>query len=253
MKAVMMDHQKFITMEETSKGQAERFNGLYRAAAAAALLIVLAGLTDALTSMGVEARDNRAYAVTEWFALFQADWFGAFSRLGLINIMTISLGIPVYLAFYRAFRRQSRALAAFAAILFFIGAAVYFSSNTLFSLYGLSRQYAAAPAAQRPLLEAAGQALLAQGADLTPGTFTGLLFTQAAGLLITGAMLRGTVFSRWVGGLGLAGYSLMIVFFVLTAFVPARYAAAMLIAAPGGLLLMSYQVMLARRFYQMSK
>src|SRR5690606_8908388 len=140
--------------------------------------IVLAGLTDAITSIGITARDNRSVAVVEWFALFQTHPFEAFSLLGVINIVTLSLGIPIYLAIMQAFRRQRPALAAIAVILFITGAAVYLSSNTVFPLFALSRQYTGAPDAQKSLLEAAGQALLAQGADLTPGTFVGLLFTQ---------------------------------------------------------------------------
>ncbi len=225
---------------------------LYRVAALMSLLIVLAGLTDAITSMGVEAYDNRAAAISDWLALFQDDSFAAFSRLGLINIITLSLGIPIYLAFQRAFQ-QRRALVAFASMLFFIGTAVYLSSNTVFPLYALSQQYATAPAAQKPMLEAAGQALLEQGADLTPGTFLGLAFTQIAGILIATTMLRSAIFSRWTGRLGLAGFSVMLIFFSLAAFLPDHYDTAMLISAPGGLLLVAYQLMLARRFFQLAK
>jgi hypothetical protein len=244
---------EYMKMEQTISVSGAYSKTLYRVAAIMALLIVLAGLIDAVTSMGMEAQDNRTIAITEWFTLFQTHRFAAFSRLGLINIITLSLGIPIYLAFNQAFRQQRPALAAFASILFFTGTAVYLSSNTVFPLFALSQQYAAAPAAQKPLLEAAGQALLAQGADLTPGTFFGLFFAQAAGLLITSAMLRGPIFSKWAGRAGLAGFSLMSVFFILTAFVPERYDTAMLIAAPGALLMIAYQLILARRFFQLSK
>lgn len=230
---------------------------LYRAAGAMALAIVLVGLIDAVTSMGIEVRDNRTIDIVEWFTLFQTNRFTAFSSLGLINIFTISLGIPIYLAFTQAYRQEhmaaAPAIAAFASILFFIGAAVYLSSNSVFSLFAISQQYAAASAAQRPVLEAAGRALLAQGADLTSGTFIGLFFTQVAGLLITSSMLRRTVFGKLTGGTGLAGFSLMAVFFMLAAFAPDRYDMALLISAPGGICLMAYQLMLARRFFQMGR
>ncbi len=226
---------------------------LYRVAAAMAVLIILAGLTDALTSMGAEARDNSTVSIIEWFTLFQTDRFAAFSRLGVINITTLSLCIPIYLAFTQAFRQHRPALAMLASILFFIGTAVYLSSNTVFSLFALSQQYATASEAHKPLLEAAGRALLAQGADLTSGTFVGLFLTQIAGLLITSGMLRGEVFGKWTGWLGLVGYSLMSTFFILTAFVPSQYNTAMLIAAPGALFMIAYQILLARRFFQLSK
>jgi hypothetical protein len=226
---------------------------LYKVAGTMAVLIVVAGLIDALTSMGIEARDNRTVNILEWFTLFQTNRFAAFSSLGLINILSLSLGIPIYLAFNQAYRQERPVLTAFASILFFIGMAVYVSSNTVFPLFAISQQYSASPAAQKPVLEAAGRALLVQGADLTSGTFLGLGLTQMAGLLMTSIMLRGNVFSRWTGRVGLAGFSLMSVFFFLTAFAPERYATAMIIAAPGGLILIAYQILLARKFFEFGR
>jgi hypothetical protein len=227
---------------------------LYKTAGIMALLIALAGMVDAITSnMGAGARGNGTINIVEWFALFQTKPFSAFSNLGMINIITLSLGIPLYLAFNQALHQDHPALTALASILFFIGVAVYMSSNTVFALFAISRQYASSPEAQKPLLEAAGRALLAQGADLTPGTFFGLLFTQTAGLLITSLMLRGKTFGIWTGLAGLAGFSLTTIFFILAAFYPAQFAAAMLFAMPGGLILTAYQIMLARRFFQMSR
>lgn len=231
------------------------WKSFYKVAAILALLIVLAGLVDTVSSMlGGEAQENSTIDVAEFFALFQRRPFYAFSYLGMINIITLSLGIPIYLALYHAHRQAQPALAALAAVLFFIGTAIYISSNTVFSLFALSRQYAAAAEAQKPLLEASGRALLAQGADLTPGTFMGFFFTQLAGLLVTGGvMLPGKVFSKWTAWSGLAGFVLTSIFFVLSAFLPQRFALAMGFAMPGGLLLMAYQIMLARRFLQLAR
>lgn len=244
-------------MEQTMTIPNKPWKTLYRVAGVMAILIILAGLTDAITSMGMEARDNSTISIIEWFTLFQTDRFAAFSRLGVINITTLSLCIPIYLAFTQAFARtdlQHRpARAMLASILFFIGTAVYLSSNTVFSLFALSQQYATAAETQKPLLEAAGRAVLTQGADLTSGTFVGLFLTQIAGLLITSGMLRGTVFGKWTGWLGLVGFGLMSVFFILTAFVPDQYNTAMLIAALGAFLMIAYQIMLARRFFQLGR
>ena len=216
-----------------------------------AILIVLVGVTDVITSMGVTAQDNRTIPVIEWLTLFQSHQFEAFSRLGVINMLTLSLSIPIFLAFNQAFRKERPLLVAFASTLFFVGTAVYLSSNTVFALFAVSQKYAEISDLQKPILEATSQSLLEQGADLTPGTFLGLFFTQIAGLLITSAMLRGKIFGKWIGWIGLTGYSIMTIFFILTAFFPAHYAAAMLVAAPGGLILLIYQIMLARKFLQL--
>ncbi len=240
-------------MYQTSIISSTQSKAIYKVAAVLAVLIVAVGLIDAITSMGRAAQDNRIIPTVEWFTLFQSSRFEAFSRLGVINVITLTFSIPIYLAFNQAFRKDRPALAALASIVFFIGAAVYLSSNTVFALFAVSQQYATATAVQKPLLEAAGHALLAQGADLTSGTFVGLFFTQIAGLLITGTMLRWSVFGKWTGRLGLAGFGLMSVFFILTAFFPARYDTAMVVAAPGALIMMTYQILLARKFFQMGR
>ncbi len=238
-------------MEQTKSNSNTRVGIFYRVVGVLAILIVLAGLTDVITSMGAGAQDNRTILLTEWFTLFQAHRFEAFSRLGIINMLTLSLSIPIYLAYNHVFRKEQPVIAAFASILFFIGTAVYLSSNTVFALFSVSQQYSAASAIQKPVLEAAGQGLLQQGADLTPGTFFGLFLTQMAGLLITSAMLPGKVFEKWIGWTGLTGFGIMTVFFILTAFFPELYSTAIMIAAPGGLILMTYHVMLARKFFQL--
>lgn len=240
-------------MEQTRLVSNTQSKVFYKAAGVLAILIVLAGLTDVITSMGTAAQNNSTVSIIEWFTLFQTNRFAAFSRLGLINILTLSLSIPIYLAFTQAFRQHRPALAGLASALFFIGTSVYLSSNTVFPLFAISQQYATAAETHKPLLEAAGRAVLAQGADLTTGTFVGLFITQIAGMLITSGMLRGEVFGKWTGIMGLVGFSLMSVFFILTAFVPAQYDTAILIAAPGALFMITYQILMARRFFQLGR
>lgn len=238
-------------MELTTNTSNMQFRSSYRVAGVLALLIVLSGLMDAATSMGAEAQANNSIQISEWFTLFQTNRFEAFSRLGVINMLTLSLSIPIYLAFNQAFRKERPLLTAFASVLFFVGTAVYLSSNTVFALFSVSQQFSAASASQKLFLEAAGQSLLQQGADLTSGTVLGLLMTQTAGLFITGAMTHGKVFGKWIGWAGLIGYGVMTVFFILTAFFPNLYNMAMMVAAPGALIMMIYQIMLARKFFQL--
>ncbi len=225
----------------------------YKLAGIAALLIVLVGVLDIVLSIITgEAKANHIVTVSEWFDLFQSNRISALSNLGLINIITLTLGIPIYLALFNLHRKSNPAFVGLSAIFFFIGTAVYFSSNTIFSMLALSNQYALASEVQKPLLEAAGRAALSMGADLTPGTFMGLLLTQIAGIIITFIMLRGIIFSRWTAGFGLFGYSCMVVFFSITAFVPSIFYTAMMISMLGGLSLMAYHILFARKLIQLS-
>ncbi len=231
-----------------------RWKGFYKFAAALAILIVLVGLVDTVTSMlGGEAHENSAVSVVEWFTLFQTNRVAALGNLGLFNIFTLSLGIPLYLALFNVHRQNHPSFAALAVILFVMGTAIYISSNTVFSMLSLSNQYVVAGEAQKPLLEAAGRALLAQGADLMPGTFMGFLFTQSAAMLMALVLLRSGVFSKTTGWLGVVGFGLMLVFFIIAAFAPAQFTTAMMISAPGGLLLMAYHILIARRLFQLAK
>ncbi len=246
--------RKQVKMERSNNKTTDPWQALYKTAAVLAMLIVLAGLIDTITSMlGGEVRQNSAIGIVEWFSLFQNRPFSAFSYLGLINMVTLSLSAPIFLALCRAHWKTQPAFAALATVFFFMGVAIYISTNTVFSLFALSRQYAAAAEAQKPFLEASGRALLALGADLTPGTFKGFFFTQMAGLLMTGVMLRGRVFGKWTGWFGLAGYILMSIFFVLAAFVPESFNLAVAVSMPGGLLLLAYHILLAKGFFQLSR
>lgn len=231
-----------------------QWKSYYRLAAIAALLIVLVGIGDIVISMSAgEAQENTAVTVTEWFALFQTSPVTALSNLGLINIITMTLGIPVYLALYNAHRPSNPGFALLSAVVFFIGAAIYISSNTVFSMLALSSQYAAANETQKPLLEAAARAALAQGADLTPGTFMGLVYTQIGGLIMALVMLRAKIFGKWTAWLGIVGYAGMVIFFSLTAFAPQTFAVGMMISMVAGLALMAYHILFARRLFQLSK
>jgi hypothetical protein len=226
----------------------------YIFAAIAALLIVVVGLVDSVTSMSAgEAQANNAIGVQDWFALFQSNRLSALGNLGLFNILTLSLGVPVYLALYNIHRQSLPSLAALAAVLFVMGTAIYLSSNTVFSMLALSEQYAVASGEQKLLLEGAGRALLAQGADLTPGTYMGFFFTQIAGMLMAIVLMRGGVFGKIAGWLGTVGFGVMLIFFTIAAFAPSHFNTAILISAPGGLLLIAYQILLARKLFQLAR
>lgn len=241
-------------MEKSKIESDARWKTFNRLAATMALLIVLVGLIDTVTSMlGGAAHENTTVSVLDWFQLFETNRLNALGNLGLFNILTLSFGIPLYLALFRLHREINPAFAGLAAVLFVMGTTIYISSNTVFSMLALSNQYVLAGESQKPLLEAAGRALLAQGADLTLGTFMGFLFSQTAGLIMAIVVLRGGIFSKVTGWLGAAGFAVMLVFFSMAAFFPAQFNTAIMISAPGGLLLLAYNILLARRLFQLAR
>jgi hypothetical protein len=120
-------------------------------------------------------------------------------------------------------------------------------------MQALSSQYASASETQKPLLEAAGRAALAQGADLTPGTFLGLTLSTIGGFIMALVMLGGRLFGKWTAWLGLIGYCCMMVFFPLAAFVPQQFNIAVMISMFGGLSLMAYYILISRKLLRSAK
>jgi hypothetical protein len=131
----------------------------YRVGGASVLLTILVVLAEIAIGFlpGVALATQRTVAVADWFTLFQSNWFLGLRNLGLLNLIGAALLTPAFLAIYFALRREVEPWAAAGVILFFVGMAVYLSTNRAFAMLSLSGQYARAITdAQRTLL--AGQA-----------------------------------------------------------------------------------------------
>ena len=229
------------------------WRNLYKLAGTTALLVVLVAVMDiALAMLGGKARENSTITTLEWFTLFQTNPISAFSNLGFMNILYQTLAIPLYLALVHIHRKVSLAYALLAALLFGIGTIVYFSTNSVFSMFALSRQYAAATTEiQKSALLAAGDAVLAMGADLTPGVFLGFFFSELGGILMAVVMVRGWIFGKITAWAGILALGSMLVFNTLAAFVPAKFDLAMGLASLGGPLCMLYYILMARKLFQL--
>src|SRR5664279_956216 len=79
------------------------WTNFYRAGAAAALLIVLAGLTDIFIMFLPVAGTGTApgvRSVVDWFTLLQTRPFVTLRDMGLLNMVTISFSVVVYFALF---------------------------------------------------------------------------------------------------------------------------------------------------------
>ena len=141
---------------------------------------------------------------------------------------------------------------ALAMIISFIGIAVFYATNRAFAMLDLSTQYAAASTdAQRAVLEAAGQALLAVGKSHTPGTFIGFFLSEIAGILISFVMLRGGIFNKLTAYMGILGFGMLLVYEISQSFVPALLGIALIFAVIGGLLNLVYYGLIAHRLLRL--
>jgi hypothetical protein len=233
-------------------GKAESgWKGLYKLGGITALIVVVAPLAEVLIGFlpGVARLTQRTVTVIDWFTLFQNHWFLGLRNLGLLNIIGAALLAPTFLAIYSALRRDNEAYGAFGTILFFVGIAVYIASNRAFSMLSLSGQYASATTdAQKSLLIAAGQAMLAEGQ-----TRAGIPLIEFASLLISVVMLRGKVFSKGTAYAGILGNGLLMVFEAILTFVPALLKVGLVIADGGGLAIMIWYLLVGRRLLQLGR
>lgn len=227
---------------------------MYRAAAVAVLLLIGLTLLDMGISMALPQGDvNPAeMSAADWLSRFATGPLYALRDYGIINMISIILGIPVLLTMYHIHRGQPLALLAVAVSA--LGGGIYIANNTALPMLSLSHAYAAAGTdAKRLAIEAAGTALLARGADFTRGTLFGMLLPTLGSLLMAAVVLTGKVFKKAVGYVGLVAYLCLSVFTVMTVFTPGLFDIAMLIAMPGGLLVLVWNTALASKFIKLSK
>ncbi len=225
------------------------WRGLYRVGGTTVLIAVLVALAEIGIQFlpGVAQATQRTVTAIDWFALFESHWFLGLRQLGLLNLIGAALLTPAFLALYFALRRENEPWAALGAILFFMGMAVYVANYRGFAMLSLSGQYvSAATEAQRALVAAAGQAMLVEGKSRV-----GIVLIDAAGLVLSAVMLRGKVFGKAAGYAGVVGNSLMIVFEISVALVPAWLNVGLFIAMAGGVGIMAWYLLVGRRLLQL--
>jgi hypothetical protein len=137
-------------------------------------------------------------------------------------------------------------------VLSLVGTAVYLSNNAAFPMLALSTRYEAATTdAQRALLTAAGEAILARGEDFTPGAFLGFLFSEIAMIVMALVMLRGGIFSKATAYAGILGSLFLTLFTIWTTFIPQFFEISMIFALIGGLLSIAWNILTARKLFQL--
>lgn len=195
---------------------------------------------------GVENVMAHTVSPTDWFTLFQSHPFLGLRNLGLLNMIGAFLLVPTVLAIYSLLRKDQQTFAGLGALLFFVGVAVYVAGNRGFPMLSLSRQYASAVTdAERSLLAAAGQAMLAEGQSRA-----GLPLIEFACLLISALMLTGKAFSKATACAGILGNLLMMI--VEFAFMPPQ-GVGLIVAAAGGLSIMTWYLLVGWRLLQLSR
>lgn len=240
---------------------------LYRAGGAAALIAALLFRRNLgaefvlLRALGVIGSGPTAVPTSagEWFALLDANRLIGLTLFNVFDLVNYALLGVMFLALSAALgaalRRTNGRVVAIAVVLGLAGVIVAFASSRAFAMLSLSQRHAAATAAEQAMLLAEGARLLRvdnpgalyHGAGPTLALF---LVTLAA-VMIAVAMVRGTVFSRAMGTLGLAAEGVQLLYFValVLAPLPVLLAIPSSLAAPFRLV---WYLLIGRRLFQLA-
>lgn len=243
-----------VTNAETSGSD---WKSLYRVGGVAALIAGVIFRRNIGAEISLFSAQKQPDTIIDWFTLLQNNRLLGLSYLNIFDIVDYALVGLMFLALYVALRRANKSYMAIATTLGFVGIAVYFASNTAFSMLALSDQYVAATTdAQRSMFLAAGQAVLALGAIYQgTGIYASFLLLAVAGLIISAIMLRSNIFSRVTAYVGILASAFDLAYCIAFAFLPAvdiELVAVCTIPA-AGLLLMIWHILVGRRLYQLGR
>jgi len=223
------------------------WKSLYRIGGAAALVAVVLLLGEIIGLIVYPLPGT----VIDYFTLFQSNRVVGLLDLYLLEIPSYALYVPIFLALYIALRKANEGYMALATILALIGIGVFLATNNPFSMLSLSNQYAAATTdAERSMLLAAGQAMLANTNQRAVGGFnTGFFLVSVAGLIVSAVMLRSNIFSKATAYLGILTNVLSLADYLREAFVPPI----VMTLLANALLLGIWFIAIGRRLYQLGQ
>ncbi len=238
-----------------------RWTSLYKLSGAAALIAVLIfrrWLGEEflmLRSLGIFRSGPKMLpsSVIDWFALLHTNRLIGLTLLNVFDLVNYALVGLMFLGLYAALRRANRSYMTLAAALGFLGIAIYFASNQAFSMLSLSDQYAAATTdAQRSMLLAAGQALLAiSNTGVFGQTAMSFLLVTLAGLIISAVMLRSGIFSKATAYVGILANGFGLGYPIGLALAPKMLAIVVISLSASACFLVVWYVQIARRLFQL--
>jgi hypothetical protein len=223
---------------------------LFRLAGICALIVIFIGLMDIIVTFipdGLTPDPGKGEAIF-YITLLQKNWFLGLRSLGFWNVITLLLGVPVFLSLDHLLGETDKGISKLALLFLLLGTAIYCSNNPGLPLLSISRQYSLATLeTQKTLLMNAGQMFLWRGEDFTPGFFIGFFLQHLAGLMMSILMLRSLVFKKSSAVIGILGFILMSIFLVWSTFISVGYFYAMMLSIFGGILLMVWYFIIAQK------
>lgn len=222
------------------------WRSLYKIAGISTILSVVLMLADFYLSFTGADVEIGTYSTVEWFTLFHEDWFIGLRNLGIFNILNPLIILPLYLALIHTHFRRLPVICLAVVFLFISGVSIYIANNGALVFLSLTNQYyQTASISQKEILETAGTVVLAQSEDFTPGSFPGLFIQNLAAVILMVGIVKGQVFPRWKGILGLVGTMALMTFTIGSTFLPGYFSIVMALAMVGGMLMLVWNISMA--------
>ena len=236
------------------------WKSLYRIGGAAALLAALVFRRNLGAEINLFTQQPLPETVLDWFTLLQDRPLIGLSYLNLFDLLDYVLVALMFLAVYAAFRNTHRSAALVALTLGLVGMAVSLASNASLSMLSLSSQYAAAAnEAQRSLILAAGQAMLAVSSQPgviyhSTGMYSSYLFIAIAGFIFSLLMLKSHIFGRAAAYTGILAGALDLVYCIGIIFLPLTKIdlIAKITQPAAGLLLMVWHFLIGLKLWRLA-
>ena len=191
----------------------------------------------------------------EWLTLLHKNTLVGLILFEVSDLINYALVGLIFLALYGALRQADKSAMVVATTFAFVGIAVYFASNQAFSMLSLSGRYAGATSeAQRAMILAAGEALLAinNPGNIVQGTgvHLSLFLVILSGLLISIVMSRSAVFSKATAYAGILANGIALGYFAALILAPAL---TWLPAAAYAPFRLAWYILIATRLFQLAR
>jgi hypothetical protein len=224
------------------------WNNLFRLAGAAAIIMLVYSLVTMLLLIMVGGQPETAL---EGFTMVQENRLVGLLRLDLLTILVMPLYYLLFLGLYVALKNTRKSCAAVFLVFGCAGVTLFLATPSVISWMTLSDKYAAATNdAQKNLLLAAGEAILAADMWHSTGAMMGGLITGMGFLLASVAMLGTNVFGKLTAWMGVVTHGLDLLHILVGFFLPAGGVALMMVAGP---LYLVWFPLLARDFFRLGK
>ncbi|MFZ5353421.1 MAG: DUF4386 family protein [Bacillota bacterium] len=229
--------------------------GLLKTGGIAAMAAGLLFRRNLAAEVGIFNHHYSPETVKEWFELLQSNRLLGLTNLNIFDLVNYLLVGVMLVALYALLRSVNKVNMTVAAVSGIVGITVFFATNTAFSMLTLSNQYSAASTeAQKDLLLAAGQAMLAL-ITFSTGSLISLLLVAAACLLISFTMLKSGIFSKAAAYIGVLASILDLTYCIAFSFVPADYSGLLAVCfiPAAGLFWMIWHIMIGWKLFRIGR